>query len=348
MGAGAIGSNVGGSLAEAGHDVLLVDQWPEHVDAINAKGLRLRYHSENRTIAVPAIHLHQAQAIRQPFDTVLLAVKSYDTEWATTFALGFLAKPDGFFVSFQNGINEPAIAAIAGAQRTVGCVVTISAALVGPAHAIRADAVTGSNNVQFAIGELNGAASDRARDLTYIIDAVGPAKLTTNLIGLRWSKLAANCMLNGLAALTGFDSGDILVDDTTRLIAIQLAAEAIAVAKQAGHQVEPIVTIDPARYLDAAVGGGEQEAVNAELRRIGVVVGKTGGQPSTLQDVLKGRRTEIPHLNGIVVRQGIELGVPTPVNQALVEQFERFGPGFTPAAANVEPLAGIVEALAAA
>src|SRR6187551_2310885 len=90
MGAGAIGSNVGGMLAKAGHDITLIDQWPAHVDAIKANGLRLGGSWGDIRVPVKALHLYEAQSIQDPFDNVFLAVKAYDTEWATMFILRFL------------------------------------------------------------------------------------------------------------------------------------------------------------------------------------------------------------------------------------------------------------------
>src|SRR4051794_39583961 len=104
MGAGAIGSVVGGMLALAGHDVTLIDQWPAHVDAINRDGLRLSGTCGDHVVHVRALHLYEAQSIDQPFDYMFLAVKGYDTDWATLFAIRFLKPGDGTIVDFQNGI----------------------------------------------------------------------------------------------------------------------------------------------------------------------------------------------------------------------------------------------------
>src|SRR5215467_12909855 len=94
IGAGAIGSVVGGMLTRAGHDVTLIDQWPEHVQAMKTVGLRLSGSCGEHVVAVKALHLHEAQSIGEPFDAVFVAVKSYDTEWATHLGLTYL-KPDG-------------------------------------------------------------------------------------------------------------------------------------------------------------------------------------------------------------------------------------------------------------
>ena len=88
IGAGAIGCVVGGLLTRAGHDVTLADQWPEHVEAMRRDGLRLSGTCGELLIPVKAMHLHELQRVTTPFDAVFIAVKSYDTEWAT--ALGLL------------------------------------------------------------------------------------------------------------------------------------------------------------------------------------------------------------------------------------------------------------------
>src|SRR5436309_2467219 len=92
VGSGAIGSVVGGLLTRAGHDVTLIDQWPEHVEAMKKVGLRLSGTCGEHVVAVKALHLHEAQSVTAPFDAVFIAVKSYDTEWATHLGLSYLKK----------------------------------------------------------------------------------------------------------------------------------------------------------------------------------------------------------------------------------------------------------------
>ena len=79
VGAGAIGCVVGGLLTRAGHDVALIDQWPEHVETLKRQGLRLSGTCGDHVIPVTALHLHGVQRIATPFDVVFIAVKSYDT-----------------------------------------------------------------------------------------------------------------------------------------------------------------------------------------------------------------------------------------------------------------------------
>src|SRR5262249_47534621 len=153
-------------------------------------GLQLSGTCGNHQIPVKALHLHEMQRITEPFETIFIAVKSYDTEWATALALNYLARPDGVVVDFQNGINDERLAARAGRARTLGCVILIAAGMYDAGHAQRTDA----GHAGFKIGELDGRDTPRARALAEIMSVVAPTTVTTNLFGERWSKLAINCM----------------------------------------------------------------------------------------------------------------------------------------------------------
>jgi 2-dehydropantoate 2-reductase len=331
IGAGAIGSIVGGLLTKAGRDVTLIDQWPEHVEAMKAKGLRLSGTCGDHTIPVRALHIHEVQSLGAPFDAVFIAVKSYDTEWATALGVRYLTS-EGVVVDFQNGMNDERVAAIAGKERTLGCVITIGAGLDEPGHATRTD----RGSIGFKIGELDGSDSERARALADIMNAVAPSKATSNLMGERWSKLAVNCMANPLAGLSGLGSAEVRSEPEPRRIAIQIAAEVVTVGRAHGHEVEPIFGITAQRFVDAAEGRGLAEVerdMAAGTRFLG------GGRPSFLQDVMKGRRTEVDALNGYVCQQGRKVGVETPFNEAVVRLIHAHGVGtLKPDPKNLEPL----------
>jgi 2-dehydropantoate 2-reductase len=331
LGAGAIGSVVGGMLTRAGHDVTLIDQWPEHVDAMKTRGLRLSGTLGDFVVPVRALQIHELQTVGEPFDAVFVAVKSYDTEWATAMALAYLREPDGVVVDFQNGINDERVAAVAGKHRSLGCVITISAGMYEPGHAMRTDSAT----VGFKIGEHDGADTPRARELAKLLSAVAEAKVTTNLWGERWSKLAINCMANPLAGLTGLGTLEVRTVPEIAAVGVHLGAEAIAVGRGVGHEVEPIYGIPVQRYVDAYAGRGLPELL-AEIAAIARARG--GGQPSLLQDVLKGRRTEIDYLNGYVCREGARVGVKTPFNDAVVAAVRALGVGFKPDPAHLDPV----------
>jgi 2-dehydropantoate 2-reductase len=331
LGAGAIGSVVGGFLTKAGHDVTLIDQWPEHVEAIKNKGLRLSGTIGDFIVpGVKAIHIHELQSVREPFDAIFVAVKSYDTEWASAMASSYL-KPDGVVVDFQNGINDERVAAIAGKHRTLGCVITISAGMYEAGHAMRTD----TGEIGFKIGEHDGKETARAKELAQIMSAVAGTKVTTNLFGERWSKLAINCMANPLSGLTGLGTLAVRTDPKIAAIGVHVGAEAIMVGRAVGHEVEPIYGIPSQRYVDAYNGKGLAQLLE-EIAEIAKKRG--GGEPSLLQDVKKKRRTEIDYLNGYVCEQGKAKGVPTPYNDAVVAIIRKLGVGFTPDPKNLDPV----------
>jgi 2-dehydropantoate 2-reductase len=332
IGAGAIGSVVGGMLTRAGRDVTLIDQWPEHVETMKRQGLRLSGTCGEHVIRVNALHVHELQSVTRPFDAVFVAVKSYDTEWATALALPYLARPDGVVVDFQNGINDERVAAVAGRQRTLGCVITIGAGLYEAGHAMRTD----TQAIGFKIGELDGRDSPRAQRLAEIMSDVASARVTTNLFGERWSKLTVNCMANPLAGLSGLGSAEIRTEPGAARVAVQVAAEAITVGRKCGHEVEPIFGIEAQRFVDAAAGR-DAERLLADMAAGAKHL--AGGRPSMLQDVMRRRRTEIDHLNGHVVEEGRRVGVKTPFNETIVRLIHEHGVGtLTPDPRNLEPL----------
>ena len=143
-------------------------------------------------------------------------------------------------------------------------------------------------------------------------------------------------MVNPLAGLSGLGTAEVRLDPAMRRLAVFLGAEVITVGRAAGYEVEPIWGIATQRFVDAAAGRGlaeVEQAVSADA------ASRKGGRPSMLQDVMRGRRTEIDHLNGYVSRRGRETGVKTPFNDAIVELVNSFPVGsLTPDPRNLEPL----------
>jgi 2-dehydropantoate 2-reductase len=158
-----------------------------------------------------------------------------------------------------------------------------------------------------------------------ILSAVAETRVTNNLWGERWSKLAINCMANPLAGLTGFSTLEVRTIPEIAAVGVHLGAEAIAVGRGVGHEVEPIYGIPTQRYLEAYAGRGLHELL-ADIAAIARARG--GGQPSLLQDVVKGRRTEIEP-----ERFGVQRGAPgsrreDPFNDAVVLPSGALGVGF--------------------
>ena len=329
VGAGALGGYVGGSLAHLGHDVTLIDPWPQHVETIRSRGLELDGMTPEERFTVTrakTMHLTEVQALaRHPVDIAMVAVKSYDTVWATSLIKPYLS-PEGFVVSLQNCQNEETIAGIVGWGRTVGVIASmISVDLFEAGRIRRTMAKGGEKHTVFRIGEPHGRITRRVEEMVEWFRGIDSSKATTNLWGERWTKLVQNGMGNGVTAATGLSSGDCLRNDTIRRFQIQLAGEGIRVGKALGYQLETIRGVDPERFALAAEGDA------AALREVeALLVPKAGSnprgdiqRPSMAQDILKGRRTEIDAMNGVIAIKGAEVGVPAPSHAKLTELVTR-------------------------
>ena len=332
FGAGAIGSMIGAYLTRAGHDITLIDLWPAHVETMKQTGLRLTTEDEDFTVRPTSLHLAELAMFRAQFDTVFLAVKSYDSIWASTCVAPHLA-PTGMLVSAQNSINEDWLAPVIGFTRLLGCIVLPGAGLDGPGHVRRFGSSTAPS---FIVGELHGLVTRRLSKLVDVLSATGPARSTTNLWGERWAKLIANSMANGLAGITGLGNAELRAHAEVFPLTLKIAGEALAVAECVGVQVEPIGGIPAETYRAAAKGEG-REALRAMWVERGRSIG--AGRLSLLQDVIKGRRTEVEYLNGYIVQKGRAVAVEAPMNEAIVELTKRIEGGtLAPAPANLELL----------
>jgi len=320
MGAGALGSYVGAFLAREGHDITFIDMWPEHVEAMKRDGLRVSGSQGDFTVPVKALHLTEAQSIADPFDFVFISLKSYDTEWATHFIKRHV-KPDGYFVSLQNCWNDPVIGEIVGAEREMGCVAShIEVALWNPGHVERGGAVgRDSGHDVFRVGEQNGEVTPRAKHIAGLLDAIDGSYATDNLWGERWAKLCQNSMGNAISAMTGMGTNELAVDQRCRSISIHLAKEAAQVGLALGYDVVDINTKPAKMWADAERGDVFEELDDYYANRRT----RVNWLASMAQDVHKGRRSEVDHMNGLVSRKGLEVGVATPYNDAMVTAMHR-------------------------
>tara|TARA_B100000315_G_scaffold205527_1_gene199299 strand:+ start:2796 stop:3827 length:1032 start_codon:yes stop_codon:yes gene_type:complete len=319
VGCGAIGGTIGGYLTRAGHDVTIIDPWADHVNAMKQNGLRVTAMDEEFTVPVNAVHLGEASGIPRPFDLVFLSMKSYDTVWAVHFILPLL-KSTGSIVSAQNAVNDELIAPIVGYTRETGCVITLGAGMYEPGHVLRTS-MPGRHAL--TLGEPTGMVTPRVKALAEMMGCIGPTKVTTNLWGERWAKLATNCMANSLCALTGLGSAASRTTPVVVDVSVRIASEVANAGQALGVEVEPINGI-PADMYRRADDGQVMEEIKDRLAEGAGQLGE--GRPSMAQDVLKGRHTEIDYLNGYVARRGGEVGTAALANEAiteLVKQVER-------------------------
>lgn len=314
LGAGAIGAPLAGLLTRAGHDVVLIDQWPEHVEAMRTAGLRLTIgpreaREADMTIRVRALHLVDVCTLRERFDVVFVASKSYDTRWLVTLIEPYLAG-DGVVVSVQNSLNDEWIAPIVGVDRTIGCALTGGGELLKPGHAWRNRRL---DHRYYTLGERTGPPTSRLERLAVILADAGRVGTTDNLWGVRWSKLIHNSVSAALSGLVASRqrSWQLMDDPTYRRVSTWLYREGTTVAREQDIAMEPLFGLSRDELLQAP------DEVIARLLAATSEGASPGAISMVQQDLAKGRPTEIPYFNGLLARKGREVGVPTPLNDAM-------------------------------
>src|SRR5690349_11947060 len=258
VGAGALGGYVGGSLAHLGHDLTLIDAWPENVETIRARGLELDGVTPPERFTVRkanTMHLTEVQSLaRTPVDIAFVAVKSYDTRWATELIAPYLSSR-GFIVSLQNCLNEETIASIVGWGRVVGIVASlISVDMYEAGRVRRTVAKGGEKHTVFRVGEPHGRITPRVEELVQWLRGIDSTKATTNLWGGRWSKLVQNAMGNPVTAATGLTTPGCSANPAVRRFQIAIAGEGVRVGQALGYQLEKMRGIDPETLARAAEG----------------------------------------------------------------------------------------------
>lgn len=289
-GGGAMGGLLGGRLARAGHEVTLIDVSDEVVEAIRAGGLTLEDKTgDTRTVAVAATT--DPSEVGQ-VELVINFVKCYHTEAAISAATPLLG-PDTTVLTLQNGWgNVPKISGIVGEDRVLVGLTYDSATLKAPAHVFQA------GQGKTLLGELDGRVSERVARIADVFRGAGlEVTPTREIVREIWSKLALNVCTLPTSALLRFYAGQLVEHEGTLALMRALLEEVVAVARAQD------ISLDLEERWDAITG---------------LLAKAQGAKASMLQDVEKGRRTEIDVINGAIVDAGRCHGVPTPYNDSMV------------------------------
>ncbi len=280
MGAGAVGCFFGGMLARAGHDVVLIGR-PAHVDAIQRHGLHLQAKTFDEHVPLRAST--NASAVRGA-GLVLFCVKSTDTASAGAELRPHLA-PGALLLTMQNGVDNAERLRTVVAHEVAAAVVYVATEMAGPGHVLH-----------HGRGELVIEPSSASAEVARQFIAAGvPTEVSANVRGALWAKLTVNCAYNALSALSKSPYGRLVLAPGVTDVMRDVVAECRAVAQADGVVLPP--------DMDAAV------------RRIAETMPTQFS--STAQDLMRGKPSEIDHLNGYVVQRGEALGVPTPANRVL-------------------------------
>ena len=301
MGAGSMGSVIGGLLAEQGHEVVLLGRKP-HMAAIRDKGLRITgiwdEHLVQNLTAVDTIEAVPSAA----YDAVFITVKSYDTAEAVAAVAPFVGEKT-LVCAYQNGLgNADHIAARFGWERTVG-----ARAIFG-AHVLEPGAAEVTVIAQpTALGAFRNTAPEGAiRKLVEALDTAGaPTIYSESIESLIWAKVAYNCALNPLSALLDVPYGRLAESASTKALMDGIIEELYAV----GHAVAaPLAPADVAAYKT--------------LFYEKLLPPTAAHYASMREDFQRGRRTEIDALNGAIIRLGAKQGLTCPINACLTRMVQ--------------------------
>lgn len=296
MGAGAIGSAVGGFMSLAGHDVVLIGR-ESHMGAIARAGLRITgIWGEHRACDLQAC-THVSDVPDSHFDWVFITVKSYDTASAARAILPVVA-PDTLVCSYQNGLgNAETIAGVFGWSRTVGARAIYGVRVCEPGW-IEITVIAQPT----ALGVYSADAPvERVRAMAQTMNDAGiPTVYTEEIATVLWAKVAYNCALNPLSALLDVPYGKLLEAEDTRVMMGEIVRELYATAAARHVVLKPSTAEEYIHHLFEDL------------------IPPTAAHYASMREDFKlGRRTEIDALNGAIARMGTESGVACPTNTLL-------------------------------
>ena len=293
IGAGAMGGLFGAMLGPFAQ-VRLCTTNAEHALAINRDGLLLTG-MDGALRRVPVTALTDPAQSDRPADLILVCTKARSTEAAAQTARQLLAE-DGLTITLQNGLgNLERIAAVVGPARAAAGITAQAATLLGPGRIRHAG--SGPTVLAAAPGQ-----SGQSTKMAAVAELFNRASIETRIAedgaALLWSKLIVNVGINALTALLRAANGALAqVPECERLMA-EAVAEAVAVAQALGVNLGPEDQLDRVRQVCTLTAANRS---------------------SMLQDILRGRPTEIDVINGAVVARGREVGVAAPVNALLTQ-----------------------------
>lgn len=316
VGTGANGSCAAADLVQAGYDVTLVDQWPEHVETMRAEGLTVRMPDREINVAVDARHVCEVCAFREEFGYVFLMPKAYDTAWMARLIEPYLAA-DGLMVGIQNAMTADEIAEAVGPARTVGCVIELSSEIFTPGLVKRN---TPPEKSWLGLGALGPSMAGRVPEVADILKCVGTVSISDDIVAAKWMKLVVNSMSLGPVAMLGLAVGEAAAMPGFRDFILRAGAEALAVGRDRKYAVQPIFGLGPEDV------GNSNRLLETLFDKLASDIGPEA-RDCVLQDHLKGRYSEVDLINGLVAEESRRAGRQAPANAAVTEITRRIRNG---------------------
>ena len=246
------------------------------------------------------------------YSVIFLMTKQLFNAEVVTFLKPFLTD-DGVIVTLQNGIPEPGIAEIVGKEHTMGCAVEWGANLAAPGECVL---TSEPDSLSYHMGKMDGITDEQVARVTALLEKMCPVHFEENLIGTRWSKLLINATFSGLGTVMGGTFGTVTGDAYARKVAVRCMKECIDVGHAAGAEFAPVQGKNITKlfyYTNGIKRAISQILVPVAMKKHKDII------PSMLQDLRNGKPCEIDAINGVVCEWGKKCGVPTPINDRIVE-----------------------------
>lgn len=314
-GAGSLGTILGAFISKAGVKIELINRNKAHVEALQTKGAQvvgtMQFHQE--------VIAYTPEEMSGQYDIVFLMTKQQHNKEVVQMLKNFLA-PDGVLVTFQNGLPEMQIAEVLGEERVLGSTVAWGATLKAPGIC---ELTSEPDALSFSLGAISEKRSKHFDKVKELLELMGTVDVEENFLGTRWSKLLINAAFSGMSAVLGCTFGEAAQPRDSRRIVQAIIKECIDVCKAGGIRIEPVQGKDIVKLLD----------YNNALKRafsffiIPIAIRKHAKlKASMLQDLEKGKLTEVDAINGAVSEYGRKVGCPTPMNDqvvAIIHQIEK-------------------------
>lgn len=315
-GAGSLGTILGAYISRGGEKIELINRNKAHVEALQTQGA----HIIGTVQFVQPVVAYTPAEMSGKYDIVFLMTKQQHNAKVVAMLKDFLAE-DGVLVTFQNGLPELQIADIIGEERVLGCTVAWGATMQ---RAGVCELTSSPDALSFSLGSISATRNRHFDKVKQLLELMGKVDVEENFIGTRWSKLLINASFSGMSAVLGCTFGEAAKPKASRRIVQALIKECIDVCKAGGIRIEPVQGKDIVKLLD--YNNALKKAFSSFI--IPIAIRKHAAlKASMLQDLEKGKLTEVDAINGAVSAFGRKVGCPTPMNDRVVDIIHRIERG---------------------
>ena len=315
-GAGSLGTILGAYISKAGVAIDLINRNKAHIEALQTRGAQV----------VGTVQMTQPVTAYTPdemsgtYDIIFLMTKQQHNAEVVTMLKDYLAE-DGVVVTFQNGLPEMQIADILGEERVLGCTVAWGATMQGPGVC---ELTSEPDALSFSLGAITEKRSKHFDRVKELLTLMGSVEVEDNFLGTRWSKLLINAAFSGMSAVLGCTFGEAAGDRQSRRVVQALIKECIDVCAKGSIRIEPVQGKDIVKLLD--YHNAVKKAIAFLI--IPIAIRKHAKlKASMLQDLEKGKLTEVDAINGAVSAFGRKVHCPTPANDRVVDIIHRIERG---------------------